>query len=51
MGHMSVSGPGGTMAAFAGLDVQRKILIHMNNSNPVLLHGSPERAAVEAAGW
>jgi pyrroloquinoline quinone biosynthesis protein B len=51
MGHMSVSGAGGTMAAFAGLDVQRKILIHMNNSNPVLLHGSPERAEAEAAGW
>jgi pyrroloquinoline quinone biosynthesis protein B len=51
MGHMSVSGAGGTMATFAGLDVQRKILIHMNNSNPVLLQGSPERAEVEAAGW
>ncbi|MBO1074519.1 pyrroloquinoline quinone biosynthesis protein PqqB [Roseomonas marmotae] len=51
MGHMSVSGAGGTMAAFAGLDVERKILIHMNNSNPVLLDGSPERAEAEAAGW
>ncbi len=51
MGHISVDGPGGTIAAFAGLDVRRKILIHMNNSNPVLLADSPERAAVEAAGW
>ncbi|RKK04063.1 pyrroloquinoline quinone biosynthesis protein PqqB [Pseudoroseomonas wenyumeiae] len=51
MGHMSVSGAGGTIAAFAELGVERKILIHMNNSNPVLLDDSPERAEAEAAGW
>ena len=51
MGHMSVSGDGGVMAAFAGLAVQRKILLHINNSNPVLLDDSPERAEVERAGW
>jgi pyrroloquinoline quinone biosynthesis protein B len=51
MGHMSISGASGTMAAFARLGVERKILIHMNNSNPVLLDGSPERAEIEAAGW
>jgi pyrroloquinoline quinone biosynthesis protein B len=51
MGHMSVTGAGGTIAAFAGLGVKRKILIHMNNSNPVLLDESPERAKAEAAGW
>jgi pyrroloquinoline quinone biosynthesis protein B len=51
MGHMSLDGPGGTLAAFAGLDVGRKILIHLNNTNPVLLDDSPERAAVHAAGW
>ena len=51
MGHMSVSGADGTLAAFAGLDVKRRILIHLNNSNPVLLDDSPERAEVEAAGW
>lgn len=51
MGHMSVSGADGTMAAFAELDVQRKVLIHMNNSNPVLLDDSPERAEAVAAGW
>lgn len=51
MGHMSVSGPGGTMAAFEGLGVRRKILIHINNSNPVLLDDSPEAAAMRAAGW
>ncbi len=51
MGHMSLSGPAGTIAAFAGLDVRRRILLHINNSNPILLDETPERAAVEAAGW
>jgi len=51
MGHMSVSGPEGTLAAFAALGVRRKVLIHINNTNPILLDDSPERAEVEAAGW
>ena len=51
MGHLNVSGPDGSMAAFEGLGVGRRIYIHINNSNPVLLEDSPERAAVEAAGW
>jgi len=51
MGHMSVSGPGGTIEAFRGLGVERRVLIHINNSNPILLDDSPERAQVEAEGW
>lgn len=51
MGHMSLSGEDGTLAAFASLEVRRKVLVHINNSNPVLLADSPERAEVEAAGW
>jgi pyrroloquinoline quinone biosynthesis protein B len=51
MGHMSLDGPAGTLAAFAGLGVRRRVLIHLNNTNPVLLADSPERAAVGAAGW
>jgi pyrroloquinoline quinone biosynthesis protein B len=51
MGHMSVDGPDGTLAAFRDLDVRRKILIHINNSNPILLRDSPERETVQAAGW
>jgi len=51
MGHMSVSGPNGTLAAFRHIDVRRKILLHINNSNPILLGDSPERAAVADAGW
>jgi pyrroloquinoline quinone biosynthesis protein B len=33
------------------LGVRRRIFIHINNSNPVLLEDSPERRAAEAAGW
>ena len=51
MGHMSIDGPAGTLAAFRDLDVRRKILIHINNSNPVLIADSGEREAVRAAGW
>ena len=51
MGHMSVADPDGTMAAFGDLGVRRKILIHINNSNPVLLDDSPERAIATDAGW
>lgn len=51
MGHMSMSGRDGSIAAFAGLDIGRKIYVHMNNTNPALRPGSPERAKAEAAGW
>lgn len=51
MGHMSLSGPQGTLATFAASPVARKVFIHINNTNPILLSDSPERAAVEAAGW
>jgi pyrroloquinoline quinone biosynthesis protein B len=51
MGHLSVSGPGGTLEAFRGLDVARRVFIHINTTNPILAADSPERAAVEAAGW
>ena len=39
------------MAAFATLGVERRIYVHINNSNPALREDSPERAAVERAGW
>ncbi len=51
MGHMSVSGVDGTIAAFEKLGVRRKVFVHMNNSNPILLADSPERAAIAQAGW
>jgi pyrroloquinoline quinone biosynthesis protein B len=51
MGHMSLTGAEGTLAAFGSLAVKRKILVHINNSNPALLEESPERAELAAAGW
>ncbi len=51
MGHMPVSGPGGTLELLARQAQVRRILIHINNSNPILIEGSPEEAIVKAAGW
>jgi pyrroloquinoline quinone biosynthesis protein B len=51
MGHISMSGDDGAIAAFSDLNVKRRIFIHVNNSNPVLLGDSPERQAAEEAGW
>lgn len=51
MGHLPISGPDGSMAAFERLGIARKIYIHINNTNPILLEDSPQYAAVRAAGW
>jgi pyrroloquinoline quinone biosynthesis protein B len=51
MGHMSMNGPDGSLAAFEDLEIERKIFVHMNNTNPVLRPGSAEKAKAEAAGW
>lgn len=51
MGHMSIAGPDGTMAAFADLNIGRRIFIHLNNTNPVLRADATERREAEAAGW
>lgn len=51
MGHVAMSGDEGAIARLAGLDIDRKIFLHINNSNPALLPSSPERKAAEHAGW
>lgn len=51
MGHMAMIGPGGSIESFANLGVERKVYVHMNNTNPVLDPASPERVVAEAAGW
>jgi pyrroloquinoline quinone biosynthesis protein B len=51
MGHISMSGTSGAIEALAGLDIDRKIFLHINNSNPALLRGSSERQIAESAGW
>ena len=50
MGHLPLSGPGGTLEALSGLERPRKALIHINNTNPILLEDSPERAEVLRGG-
>lgn len=49
MGHVPISGPGGSMEVLAALP-SRVVYLHINNTNPVLLEHSAERAAVTAAG-
>ena len=51
MGHVAMSGPQGSLARLAGAAVGARVYVHINNTNPALVAGSPERAAVEAAGW
>lgn len=51
MGHMPMTGPGGTLEAFQDLGVRRRIFLHVNNTNPALLADSLERAELTAAGW
>ncbi|HZR73667.1 pyrroloquinoline quinone biosynthesis protein PqqB [Bradyrhizobium sp.] len=51
MGHISMSGEQGAIAALESLGIGRKIFLHINNSNPALLPDSEERKAVERAGW
>jgi pyrroloquinoline quinone biosynthesis protein B len=51
MGHISMSGEEGAIAALADLGIARRIFLHINNSNPVLLPTSKERTIAEGAGW
>ena len=51
MGHISMTGAEGSIAAFDGLDVGQKVFVHMNNTNPVLRPSSAERASAEGSGW
>ena len=50
MGHVPIDGPGGSLAQLAPLPIDRKVYIHLNNTNPVLLEDSPQRRTVERHG-
>jgi pyrroloquinoline quinone biosynthesis protein B len=50
MGHLQIDGDGGSLRALAGLSA-RRIFVHINNTNPILIEGSVERRTVEDAGW
>jgi pyrroloquinoline quinone biosynthesis protein B len=42
MGHVPILGPGGSLELLSPLPIDRKIYIHINNTNPILLDDSPE---------
>ena len=50
MGHLPQSGEGGMLELLSGMEKPRKILIHINNTNPILDEDSAERAELEGAG-
>ncbi len=50
MGHLPQSGPGGMIEVLDLLSARRKILIHINNTNPILREDSAERAILEEHG-
>ena len=50
MDHLPIGGPGGSLEQLANLGCQHRVYTHINNTNPVLLEHSPERAAVTEAG-
>jgi pyrroloquinoline quinone biosynthesis protein B len=51
MGHVPISGPGGSLVQLTSLRNARKIYTHLNNTNPLLIEDSAERRVVEEAGW
>jgi len=51
LAHWPMGGPDGTVATLAKITAPRRLFIHINNTNPILRENSPERQAVEAAGW
>jgi pyrroloquinoline quinone biosynthesis protein B len=50
MGHLPQAGSGGMLELLGSLAAERKILIHINNTNPILDERSAERAQLPAAG-
>ena len=50
MGHEPIWGADGSLEKLAPLPIERKIYIHINNTNPVLIEDSPERRTVEEHG-
>lgn len=51
MGHVPMRGDGGSVAALRDAMIGRRIFVHINNTNPVLVEGSVERSAIEDDGW
>ena len=50
MGHLPIGGADGSLEQLASLPIERKVYIHINNTNPILIEDSPERRTVEEHG-
>ena len=50
MDHLPITGDGGSLAQLRTLPCRHRVYTHINNTNPILLEHSPERAAVADAG-
>jgi pyrroloquinoline quinone biosynthesis protein B len=51
IGHVPLSGVGGLLEQFGSAKRARRVLIHINNTNPILDEESPEHREVRDAGW
>ncbi len=51
MGHVPMSGAGGSLESWKGVAVGRRVFVHINNTNPVLVADAREREQAEASGW
>ncbi len=51
MAHAPVGGPEGSLARLDGLATGRRVLTHLNNTNPLLREDGPERALAAEHGW
>jgi pyrroloquinoline quinone biosynthesis protein B len=50
MGHMPIDGDHGSLAVLESIST-RRIFVHINNTNPILVDGSPQRTQVQRRGW
>lgn len=50
MGHLPIDGPDGSLEQLSSLSIERRIYVHINNTNPILLDDAPERRIVEEHG-
>ena len=50
MDHLPIAGRGGSLERLTTLRCPHRVYTHINNTNPILLEGSPERASVVQAG-
>ena len=50
MGHVPIDGPGGSLELLSPLPIDRKVYLHINNTNPILLEDSRERQILDRHG-